>query len=33
VPPGAGQIPNYVAVSFSDAGDLFRVVNKLNGVS
>jgi hypothetical protein len=27
-----GQIPNFVAVNFYDEGDLFRVVNRLNGV-
>ncbi len=27
-----GQIPNYIAVNYYNEGDLFRVVNQLNGV-
>jgi hypothetical protein len=27
-----GQLPNFVAVNFYDQGDLFRVIDTLNGV-
>jgi hypothetical protein len=27
-----GQIPNFIAVNFYNEGDLFRVINRLNGV-
>ena len=31
--PSAGQIPNFVAVNFVSYGDVFDVVDTLNGVS